>query len=186
VSRSITNEDLYDMAYVYRAPRKRNWDDDALAWDTATGEFDVEGTVENRRGMREGGAPESVIYTPPKKDQKWRARDLFDIHYNIIAKSIGCPYPSLNAIMSGLISHANPKTGRCSVGYETLGIETGYHRNTVAKVLQWAAEFTPFLRKEKRGTGRSYAYHPQWDAMEEVWSNVQVHIARRKEERRRS
>jgi len=37
-------------------------------------------------------------YTPPKQDQKWRARDLVDIHWELVG--IPTPSPSYNRIMS--------------------------------------------------------------------------------------
>jgi len=49
-------------------------------------------------------------YTAPKQDQKWRARDLVDIHWELV--SVPTPSPSYNRIMSCIIGHANPTTGR--------------------------------------------------------------------------
>ena len=54
--------------------KRTKWKDDALQWTTDTGEFDREGTIENRKIMDEGKTfPEFIA---PGAEQKWRARNL--------------------------------------------------------------------------------------------------------------
>ena len=81
---------------------KKNWSDEAIAWETGTGEFDREGTAHNRQFLREDG--EGTKYTAPTKDQKWRARDLLDIHWKLTG--IKCP-ESFNRVMSCIVGHVN-------------------------------------------------------------------------------
>jgi hypothetical protein len=104
-------------------------------------------------------------YTTPGGAQKWRARDLLDIHWNLVG--IACPV-SFNRILSCIIGHANPTTGRCDPKQKLIATETGYSRDSVIRAVKWA-EAEGFLKSEARGLGRSKAYHPQWALFEMFW-----------------
>lgn len=149
--------------------------------------FDHDGAVDVE-AMREERGEAPTQYTVPEKDQKWRARNVITIHW--LLTGIECPYPSFVHIMACVIDHANPNTGRCDASQRTMAIETGYHRDTVRKVLKWAADNTPFLGIEGRGRRRfgqfkSNAYHVQWDALELWWTAIAANIQEQKEEARR-
>jgi hypothetical protein len=116
---------------------------------------------------------EPTAYVAPGADLKWRVRNLLDIHWEITA--IKTPSPSHNRVMSCVIDHANPTTGRCDPGQTVLADKTGYSKDTVARAIKWA-EANKLLRVEKRGLGRSNAYHPQWDLLEMLWVAVQDNI----------
>jgi hypothetical protein len=51
--------------------RSKNWSDEAIAWESGTGEFDREATVENRAFLGE----QPTQYDAPK-DRKWKARNV--------------------------------------------------------------------------------------------------------------
>ena len=78
---------------------------------------------------------EPTQYTAPGTEQKWRARDLIDIHWNLTG--IQTPSASYNRVMSCLIGHANPTTGRCQLKQKLIAAETGYSVETVKRVIKW-------------------------------------------------
>jgi hypothetical protein len=136
------------------------------------GNFDIEETIEGREGC--------VQYTAPGAGQKWKARDLVDIHWEL--SGFKCPV-SYCRIMSCIIDHANPKSGVCNPKQAVVAIETGYSDRTVRSALTWWAE-QGFLRTESRGHSIALAYHPQWDFFEMHWVAVTAEIEADKEELR--
>jgi hypothetical protein len=143
-----------------------------------TGEFDLDATIEETQ-------LNATEYTAPQPDQKWRARNVLSIHWNLIAEKYACPYPSFMSIMACIIDHSNPKTGRCDVGVWLVGRETGYTERWVRIVTAWIAANTPFLRIEAR-PGKTNAYHVQWTALEEIWRKIDKHLAAEKKAYRAS
>jgi hypothetical protein len=130
------------------------------------GNFDLEAVIENREFDRQWRGESKVVYVAPKDDQKWRARDLIDIHWGLT--KIETPSPSYNRIMSCIIGHANPKDGVCYVRQKLIAIETGYSRDTVKRAVKWW-KAQGFLETESRGLAHALAYHPQWDLLEMHW-----------------
>ena len=114
-------------------------------------------------------------YRAPGKDQKWRARDLLDIHWNLVG--IECA-ASFNRIMSCIVGHANPNNGACFPRRETIARETGYSVATVKRAIKWWIKLD-FLKTESLGLGHARAYHPQWDSLEKCWWDIQDEIASR-------
>ena len=157
--------------------RNKDWSDPAIAWESGTGEFDREATIENRQF---GGR--STQYSAPK-DRKWKARNVVTIHWQLLG--IECPYPSMVHIFACVIDHSNINTGRCDVSQQTIALETGYGRNWVRKVLKWVADNTKFLVIEERGRRpggkfNSHAYHVQWAALELFWIGIDADIKEQK------
>ncbi len=145
--------------------------------------FDSDGAVDVE-AMREDRGEQPTEFIAPDKDQKWRARNVITIHW--LLTGIECPYPSFVHIMACVIDHANPTTGRCDASQSLMAIETGFHRDTVRKVLQWTADNTPFLKIEGRGRRRfgqfrTNAYHVQWQAFELFWIGLDEDIKAQKE-----
>ena len=155
--------------------RKQNWSDEAIEWQTGTGEFDREATIENRELLGEG---KRLQYTAPGVEQKWRARDLVDIHWKLV--SIDPPSESYNRIMSCIIGHANPHNGRCQLKQKLIAAETGYSVDTVQRAIKWW-ESKGFLKTQSMGLGRSTAYQPQWNLFELHFIGVAHDIATQKE-----
>ena len=162
--------------------KRGKWDDEAVAWETDTGEFDLAGTIENRR------CRPRVLETPTQyeapKDRKWKARNVVTIHWQHLG--IECPYPSMVHIFACVIDHSNINNGRCDASQRLIALETGFHRNTVRRVLQWVEDNTPFLTIERRsrrpgGKFKSHAYHVEWNALELHWIAVIEAIERTKE-----
>ena len=87
-------------------------------------DHDQEMMVESIMSQREWNG-EQTEYTTPGRDQKWRARDLLDIHWNLTG--IKCP-ESFNRIMSCIVGHVNVNTGACFPKQSTIAIETGVSR----------------------------------------------------------
>jgi len=99
-----------------------------VAWEADGATVNIEDTLFLRQ---ETGA--RTQYTAPKQDQKWRARDLVDIHWELV--SVPTPSPSYNRIMSCIIGHANPTSGRCET--KLIAAETGYCVKTVSRAIDW-------------------------------------------------
>ena len=134
------------------------------------GIFDREATISDREGK-------PTQFVAPKQDQKWRARDLVDIHWKLTG--IEPPTESYNRIFSCIIGHANPKNGVCYVRQKVIAIETGYSRDTVGRVVRWWKK-QGFLETESRGLAHALAYHPQWDLLEMHWLAVNTIIQEQK------
>lgn len=129
--------------------------------------------IDSMRCRRE----EPTEYTAPGVAQRWRARDLVDIHWKLTGIEI--PSESYNRRMSCIIGHANPDTGRCQVKQKLLATETGYSVDTVKRAVRWwGAE--GFLKKQDMGRARSNAYHPQWDLFEILWIAIAKDIEEQK------
>ena len=137
-------------------------------------DFEREGMIELLMQRRE----EWVEYTAPTKDQKWRARDLLDIHWKLTG--IKCP-ESFNRVMSCIVGHVNRKTGACFPRQSTIAIETACHRNTVGRAVQFWIEHK-FLETEDRGLADALAYHPQFELFDLYWVAVTKDIAAQKED----
>jgi hypothetical protein len=133
--------------------------------------------VDSLMYRREEGGESPIQYTAPGAEQKWRARDLLDIHWNLTG--IKCP-ESFNRIMSCIIGHANPDNGVCFPGQTTIGIETGCSRRTVQRGIDWWTK-KKFLTTESRGLGHALAYHPQWELFELYYIAAADDIAAQKE-----
>jgi hypothetical protein len=164
--------------------RKKDWSDEAIAFDTGTGEVDVDETAFNREFLREERGEKSTQYEAPK-ERKWKARNVITIHWQLTG--IECPYPSMVYIVACVIDHSNINTGRCDASQRVIALETGYGRNWVRKVLKWVADNTPFLVIEKRerrhgGKFKSHAYHVQWQALELFWIGITDNIEATKED----
>jgi hypothetical protein len=151
--------------------KKDKWKDDAIQW-TPEGEFDRELTALSRTSE---GRPEFVA---PGAEQKWRARDLLDIHWGLVG--IETPAKSFNRIMSCIIGHANPNTGRCQLKQKLIAAETNYSVKTVKRVTDWWVA-KGFLKVQPTGLARSLAYHPQWDLFEMHWIAIAEDINAQKE-----
>jgi hypothetical protein len=123
-------------------------------------EFEREGMIDTIRCRRDG---EPIQYIAPGAERRWRARDLVDIHWKLTG--IETPSESYNRIMSCIIGHANPNTGRCQLKRKLIAAETGYSIETVKRVIKWWVS-KKFLVVESAGIGRSNAYHPQWELFE--------------------
>jgi Helix-turn-helix domain len=158
--------------------KRTKWNDDALQWTTDTGEFDLEGTIENRKIMDEGKTFAEFI--APGAEQKWRARNLVDIHWALTA--IKTPSESYNRVLSCIIDHANPHSGLCYPSQSIIAIETGCSVETVKRAVKWWKK-QGFLKTESRGLGRALAYHPQWDLLESFWVGVTSDIEEQKASR---
>jgi hypothetical protein len=140
-------------------------------------DHDREAMVDAIRCRREERG-EITDYAAPGAEQRWRARDLVDIHWKLTG--IETPSGSYNRIMSCIIGHANPDSGVCYPRQSTIGIETGYSRDTVKRVIDWWTE-RGFLKTESRGLAKALAYHPQWDLFELHWIAVADDTAASKE-----
>ena len=127
------------------------------------------------QSMREGPI---VEYDAPGAAQKWRARDLVDIHWKLVGEDP--PSESYNRIMSCIIGHANPTTGRCQLKQKLIAAETGYSRDTVIRAVNWW-EAKGFLIRQTTGRARSNAYHPQWELFELHYLAVENEIKTQKE-----
>ena len=114
-------------------------------------------------------------YTAPKQDQKWRARDLVDIHWELVG--VPTPSPSYNRIMSCIIGHANPTSGRCET--KLIAAETGYCVKTVSRAIDWWVAHGFLI--EDIGLAKSRAYRPQWDLFELHWIAIAEDIKARKQ-----
>ena len=95
---------------------------------------------------------------------------------------LACPYyPNVIHIFGCVIDHANSRQWamRCGTN-NSMAIETGFHRNTVKRILDWVAANTTYLRIEQRrgkaGRYRTSAYHINWEALEADWKAVQHFI----------
>ena len=137
-------------------------------------EHEREAMIDSERCRR--GEPTEFI--APGVEQKWRARDLVDIHWKLTG--IEPPAPSYNRILSCIIGHANPTSGRCQIKQKLIGAETGYSRDTVMRATKWW-EAKGFLVKQDMGLAKSTAYHPQWDLFEMFWIALQKDIEAQKE-----
>jgi hypothetical protein len=156
--------------------KRGKWNDEANAWETDTGEFDRDLTIENRKCLREERG-ERPNFVAPGAEQKWRARDLLDIHWMLTA--IKTPSESYNRILSCIIGHANPEDGLCYPRQSIIAIETGYSVETVRRAIRWW-EKQGFLKTESRGLAHALAYHPQWDLLESFWVGVTSDIEEQK------
>jgi hypothetical protein len=150
-----------------RMGKRGKWKDDALQWTTDTGEFDRELTALSRTSE---GRPEFVA---PGVEQKWRARNLVDIHWALTA--IKTPSESYNRVLSCIIDHTNPHNGLCYPSQSIIAIETGVSVKTVKRAIRWWKK-QKFLETESRGLGHALAYHPQWDLLESHWVAVTTDI----------
>jgi hypothetical protein len=131
------------------------------------------------QSMRE---PSPIEYAAPGPEQKWRARDLVDIHWKLVNEDP--PSESYNRIMSCIIGHANPSTGRCQLKQRLIAAETGYWRDTVIRAIKWWSS-EGFLKTQSMGRGRATAYHPQWESFELYYLAVAEDIEAQKEAWRR-
>jgi hypothetical protein len=129
-------------------------------------------------GIQSMRAAPLTKFTAPGSEKKWRARDLVDIHWKLTG--IETPSESYNRILSCLIGHANPQTGRCQVKQRLIAGETGYSVETVKRAVKWW-ESQGFLIKQGMGRAKSNAYHPQWDLFELMWVAIQENIKAQKE-----
>jgi hypothetical protein len=102
-------------------------------------------------------------YLAPEEGQKWRARDVVDIHWRLIPCSINCP-DSVRAVFSCLIGHANPETGQLNPSQRLVGYETGHHRETVNRAIKWLVKHG-FLKVDSTAQkdGRTSHYVIDWD-----------------------
>jgi Helix-turn-helix domain len=151
--------------------RPTNWKDDALQWTTDTGEFDRELTALSR------SSEDKAAFVAPGAEQKWRARNLVDIHWALV--EIETPSASYNRIFACIIDHANPNDGLCYPSQSIIAIETGYSVDTVQRAIRWWKE-QGFLKTERRGIARALAYHPQWNLLEGFWKGVTSDIEEQK------
>ncbi len=94
----------------------------------------------------------------PEAGQKWRARDVVDIHWKLLG--FDCP-PSVNRVLSCLIGHANPEDGQLNPKQQTVGNETGYSRETVNRSIKWASK-EGFLTSERPNPERANHYKVNW------------------------
>ena len=156
----VTKAEISELA-------KQNYSDAVFDHE---GIFDREATISDREGK-------PTQFVAPKQDQKWRARDLVDIHWKLTG--IEAPSESYNRIFSCIIGHANPKNGVCYVRQKVIAIETGYSRDTVGRVVRWWKK-QGFLETESRGLAHALAYHPQWDLLEMHWLAVNTIIQEQK------
>jgi hypothetical protein len=115
--------------------------------------------------------------TPRRGKVRSGARETFWT-FTGTSSAFACPV-SFNRILSCIIGHANPTTGRCDPKQKLIATETGYSRDTVVRAVKWA-EAEGFLKSEARGLGRSKAYHPQWALCEMFWVAIAEDIETQK------
>ena len=78
-----------------------------------------------------------IEYKAPEGSQKHEAQAVVNVHWHLLG--FQCP-PSVNWILSAIISHANPKDGQCNPSQEVLGRETGYKRRTIVDAINFATD----------------------------------------------
>jgi hypothetical protein len=142
------------------------------------GNFNLEWTIEDAEFDREQRGESKVAYVAPKDDQKWQARDLVDIHWMLTGIEI--PSPSYNRVMSCIIRHANPTSGRCQLKQKLIAVETGYSVETIKRATKWWVS-QKFIKVEPTGLGQSNAYHPQWDLFELHYVAIESEINAQKQ-----
>ena len=142
--------------------------------------IDIEGTQDIRQREREERGESKPEFVAPGAEQKWRARNLVDIHWALTA--IKTPSESYNRVLSCIIDHANPHNGLCYPSQSIIAIETGYSVETVKRAIKWWKK-QGFIKTESRGLGHALAYHPQWDLLEGFWVGVMSDIEEQKASR---
>ena len=142
--------------------------------------IDVEGTQFIRQAAMEERGESKPEFVAPGAEQKWRARNLVDIHWGLTA--IKTPSESYNRVLSCIIDHANPHSGLCYPSQSIIAIETGYSVETVKRAVSWWKK-QGFLKTESRGLGHALAYHPQWKLLESFWVGVTSDIEEQKASR---
>ena len=121
--------------------------DEELVFDH-TGAVDVEALREYR------DTPRTQYEPPPADVEMWRMfRAIGVLRLN----------GSQKAVLTCLLDHANPRTGRCDPSQERIATLLGLHIRTVEKAIA-ALLRTPYLRRERRGQS-SNAYRIQWEAV---------------------
>ena len=142
--------------------------------------IDIEGTQDIRQREMEERGESKPEFVAPGAEQKWRARNLVDIHWALTA--IKTPSESYNRVLSCIIDHANPHNGLCYPSQSIIAIETGYSVETVKRAIKWWKK-QGFLKTESRGLGHALAYHPQWKLLESFWVGVTSDIEEQKASR---
>ena len=95
-----------------------------------------------------------IEYKAPEGSQKHEAQAVVNVHWHLLG--FQCP-PSVNRILSAIISHANPKDGQCNPSQEVLGRETGYKRRTIVDAINFAQTmFHTKQRPDRQGQRLSY------------------------------
>lgn len=143
---------------------------DGVQWESGTGDFDREATIDLREPRRDRVAPNP----PPKKVGRVDAKTIASI---AVSDLIDCGSWKTAAVMRFYIDTANRLNGNCWPSEETVARKLGL-RNTkvVSRANRWwrgygytvGNKLMPFLRLARRGrrrpdgTKESNAYHVGW------------------------
>jgi Helix-turn-helix domain len=162
-----------------KRPRKMRHEEEVF-WESDGVSINIEDTQFVRQARMEERGESKPEFVAPGAEQKWRARNLVDIHWALTAIKI--PSESYNRILSCIIDHANPHNGLCYPSQSIIAIETGCSVETVKRAIKWWKK-QGFLKTESRGLGHALAYHPQWDLLESFWLGVTSDIEEQKASR---
>jgi hypothetical protein len=171
---------MHDVARPGRGRKPRLVHEEDVFWGHDGTYVDIEGTQDIRQAAMEERGERKPEFVAPGAEQKWRARNLVDIHWALTA--IKTPSESYNRVLSCIIDHANPHNGLCYPSQSIIAIETGYSVETVKRAIRWWKK-QGFLKTESRGLGHALAYHPQWDLLEGFWVGVMSDIEEQKASR---
>jgi hypothetical protein len=114
-------------------------------WESDGQSINIEDTQFVRQERMEERGESKPEFVAPGAEQKWRARNLVDIHWALTA--IKTPSESYNRVLSCIIDHANPHNGLCYPSQSIIAIETGYSVKTVKRAVNWWKE-QGFLKTE--------------------------------------
>jgi hypothetical protein len=171
---------LSNVAKSKRGRKSKMRHEEDVFWESDGQSINIEDTQFVRQERMEERGERKPEFVAPGAEQKWRARNLVDIHWGLTG--IKTPSESYNRIFSCIIDHANPHTGICYPSQSIIAIETGYSVKTVKRAIAWWKE-QGFLVTEDRGLGHALAYHPQWNLLESFWVSVMSDIEGQKASR---
>ena len=157
-----------------RQRRKRK---EELAFDPATGEVDVEGTVELRHALDDDEWP--IKFEPPPGGEKgWAqfALNLLGLDSDITQ--------SEQAVLAVLIEHANAITGQCNPSVTRIAKGVGRHRRTVFRALDglYGKGLVTNLAVNHNGARRRVgnAYQVTWGILVETLTEYEKRVAKAK------
>jgi hypothetical protein len=99
---------MHDVARPGRGRKPRLVHEEDVFWGHDGTYVDIEGTQDIRQAAMEERGERKPEFVAPGAEQKWRARNLVDIHWALTA--IKTPSESYNRVLSCIIDHANPIT----------------------------------------------------------------------------
>jgi hypothetical protein len=156
--------------------RKPNWADDAIAFDTGTGEFDRRATIENRETLREEGLTRNVPPNPPPEAAEVNGLDGKTLARIAVYSVIDCGSWKSQSVMQYYIDAANRAKGLCYPSEDTTAKKARVNHRAVRRANRWwrnhgyivNGKALPFLtiavrgRQKPDGTRESNAYHIGW------------------------